>query len=92
MSFFELTDLFLENEIDLALFTTLTDENLLSIGVSAFGARKIMTSAIKGNIWGNTSLQIDRCPVRLSNIGVLFASFRTDAMIRRNDAGQKSRM
>jgi len=43
------TDLFLENEIDLALFTTLTDENLLSIGVSAFGARKIMTSAIKGN-------------------------------------------
>jgi len=41
------SDLFLENEIDLALFTTLTDENLLSIGVSAFGARKIMTSAIK---------------------------------------------
>lgn len=53
------TGLFLENEIDLALFTTLTDENLLSIGVLAFGARKIMTNAMKGRIFflipGNVS-------------------------------------
>lgn len=67
------TGLFLENEIDLALFTTLTDENLLSIGVLAFGARKIMTNAMKGRIFFSYSGKclLHRFPVSISNNVVL---------------------
>ncbi len=41
-------DLFLSNEVDMAMFTTLTDQDLISIGISSFGARKIMLNAIQG--------------------------------------------
>lgn len=49
MTFFLfLADLFLRNEVDMAMFTTLGNQDLLSIGVSSFGARKIMLNAIEG--------------------------------------------
>jgi hypothetical protein len=41
-------DLFLTNEIDLTMFTTLTDQDFVSIGIASFGARKIMLNAIQG--------------------------------------------
>ncbi|XP_046446042.1 protein bicaudal C homolog 1-like [Daphnia pulex] len=41
------SDLFLRNEIDMAMFTTLKDEDLISIGVTSFGARKILLNAIQ---------------------------------------------
>ena len=45
------SDLFLQNEVDLAMFTTLKDEDLISIGIHSFGARKILLNAIQGNIY-----------------------------------------
>jgi hypothetical protein len=45
------TDLFLRNEIDMAMFTTLKDEDLFSIGVTSFGARKILLNAIQGELY-----------------------------------------
>jgi hypothetical protein len=45
------TDLFLRNEIDMAMFTTLKDEDLISIGVTSFGARKILLNAIQGKLY-----------------------------------------
>ena len=41
-------DLFVQNEVDLAMFTTLKEEDLISIGIRSFGARKIMMNAIQG--------------------------------------------
>nr|CAH0102887.1 unnamed protein product [Daphnia galeata] len=41
------SDLFLQNEVDLAMFTTLKDEDLISIGIRSFGARKILLNAIQ---------------------------------------------
>ncbi|XP_046646996.1 protein bicaudal C homolog 1-like isoform X2 [Daphnia pulicaria] len=41
------SDLFIQNEIDLAMFTTLKDEDLLSIGIRSFGARKMMLNAVQ---------------------------------------------
>ncbi|EFX86929.1 hypothetical protein DAPPUDRAFT_312371 [Daphnia pulex] len=40
-------DLFVQNEVDLAMFTTLKDEDFISIGIRSFGARKIMLNAIQ---------------------------------------------
>jgi hypothetical protein len=34
----------------MAMFTTLKDEDLISIGITSFGARKIMLNAIQGKI------------------------------------------
>ncbi len=50
MPFFSLCliDLFVQNEVDLAMFTTLKDEDFISIGIRSFGARKIMLNAIEG--------------------------------------------
>lgn len=39
-------DNFVVNEIDLEMFTTLTGENLVELGISAFGARKRLLYAI----------------------------------------------
>ncbi len=50
MHFNFILDLFLRNEIDMAMFTTLTDEDLISIGITSFGARKIMLNAIQGKL------------------------------------------
>ncbi len=36
------------NEVDFTMFTTLNDADLVSIGISSFGARKIMMNAIYG--------------------------------------------
>ncbi len=47
---FFLSDLFVQNEVDLAMFTTLKDEDFISIGIRSFGARKIMLNAIQGNL------------------------------------------
>ncbi|KAI9558075.1 hypothetical protein GHT06_014828 [Daphnia sinensis] len=41
------SNLFVQNEVDLAMFSTLKDEDLISIGISSFGARKIMLNAIR---------------------------------------------
>ncbi|KAK4018783.1 hypothetical protein OUZ56_000825 [Daphnia magna] len=41
------SDLFLQNEIDMAMFTTLNDDDLISLGITSFGARKIMLNAIQ---------------------------------------------
>lgn len=38
--------MFVLNEIDLELFTMLTEENLMELGVTAFGARKKLLAAI----------------------------------------------
>lgn len=38
--------MFVMNEIDLELFTMLTEENLMELGVTAFGARKKLLAAI----------------------------------------------
>ena len=43
-------DLFFHNEIDMAMFTTLKEEDLISIGITSFGARKIMLNSIKGKL------------------------------------------
>merc|ERR1712062_453408 len=40
------TDLFLQQEIDLATFATLNDQDLKELGISTFGARKKMLLAI----------------------------------------------
>lgn len=42
------SELFLQNEVDLAMFTTLKDDDLISIGIRSFGARKILLNAIQG--------------------------------------------
>jgi hypothetical protein len=47
---FFFSDLFVQNEVDLAMFTTLKDEDFISIGIRSFGARKIMLNAIQGNL------------------------------------------
>lgn len=39
-------EIFVLNEIDLEMFTTLTEENLMELGITAFGARKKMLTAI----------------------------------------------
>ncbi|KAI9558095.1 hypothetical protein GHT06_014848 [Daphnia sinensis] len=41
------SDLFKQNEVDLAMFTTLKDEDLISIGIVSFGARKILLNVIQ---------------------------------------------
>lgn len=41
-------ELFLANEVDLAMFTTLGDDDLKSIGVISYRARRIMLHAISG--------------------------------------------
>ncbi|XP_045028339.1 protein bicaudal C homolog 1 [Daphnia magna] len=41
------SNLFVQNEVDLAMFSTLKDEDLISIGISSFGARKIMLNSIR---------------------------------------------
>ena len=41
-------ELFLTNEVDLAMFTTLGDEDLKSIGVLSYRARRLMLNAIGG--------------------------------------------
>ncbi|EDW77980.2 uncharacterized protein Dwil_GK24769, isoform B [Drosophila willistoni] len=38
--------IFVLNEIDLEMFTTLTEENLMELGITAFGARKKLLTAI----------------------------------------------
>ncbi|XP_037828620.1 protein bicaudal C [Lucilia sericata] len=38
--------IFVLNEIDLEMFSTLTEENLMELGITAFGARKKMLTAI----------------------------------------------
>ncbi|KAH8410233.1 hypothetical protein KR009_009391 [Drosophila setifemur] len=38
--------IFVLNEIDLEVFTTLTEENLMELGIAAFGARKKLLAAI----------------------------------------------
>ncbi|XP_046644373.1 protein bicaudal C homolog 1-like [Daphnia pulicaria] len=43
---FEYCELFLANEVDLAMFTTLSDDDLKSIGVTAYRPRKLMLHAI----------------------------------------------
>ena len=48
---FHYLDLFLSNEVDMAMFTTLNSQDLISIGVASFGARKIMLNAIEGTIF-----------------------------------------
>lgn len=40
------SETFVMNEIDLDMFTTLTEENLLELGIKAFGARKKLMVAI----------------------------------------------
>lgn len=43
---FLLSEIFVLNEIDLEVFTTLTEENLMELGIAAFGARKKLLTAI----------------------------------------------
>jgi hypothetical protein len=45
---FFVSEIFLHNEVDLALFSTLIEKDLLSLGIKSFGARKIMINIIKG--------------------------------------------
>ena len=40
------SEIFVLNEIDLEMFSTLSEENLMELGISAFGARKKMLTAI----------------------------------------------
>ena len=40
--------LFLRNEVNFALFKTLNEEDLISMGIVWFGARRMMLNAIKG--------------------------------------------
>lgn len=40
-------EIFLTNEVDLTMFSTLTNQDFISIGISSFGARKIMLNAIQ---------------------------------------------
>ncbi len=47
MSIFD-ADLFLANEVDLAMFTTLKDQDLKSIGVTSYRARRLMLHSIEG--------------------------------------------
>lgn len=44
------TDLFRSHDIDMTMFSTLTDSELDKIGVKSFGARKIMLNAIVGKL------------------------------------------
>ena len=43
-------ELFLSNEVDMAMFTTLNSQDLISIGIASFGARKIILNAIEGTL------------------------------------------
>lgn len=44
------SELFLANEVDLAMFTTLGDEDLKSIGVISYRARRAMLHSIDGKL------------------------------------------
>ena len=43
------SDIFLQNDVDLAMFTTLKEEDLASLGIRSYGARKILLNTIQGN-------------------------------------------
>lgn len=43
-----IVELFYVNEVDLAMFSTLGDEDLKSIGVTSYRARRLMLHAIGG--------------------------------------------
>lgn len=55
MSIFN-ADLFLANEVDLAMFTTLKDHDLKSIGVTSYRARRLMLHSIEGKFVNQVSL------------------------------------
>lgn len=65
----------MKNEVDLAMFSTLNEQDLTSIGISAFGARKIMLNAIKGE----DSLPVNCTQCLFYNI---LHSFRAENPIR----------
>ena len=44
--FSKFVEVFVTNEIDLEMFTTLTEDNLMELGITAFGARKKLLLAI----------------------------------------------
>ena len=52
-------ELFLSNEVDMAMFTTLNSQDLISIGIASFGARKIMLNAIEGTFYFLTAVQVE---------------------------------
>ena len=47
----EMLDVMLVNEVDLAMFSTLNEDDLKMIGVSAFHSRKQMVQAINGSFY-----------------------------------------
>lgn len=51
---------FLRNEVNLTLFKTLNEEDLISLGISSFGARRIMLTAIKGLFFFHCNEYIQR--------------------------------
>ncbi|KAJ8944442.1 hypothetical protein NQ318_002139, partial [Aromia moschata] len=55
---------FTKHEIDLTTFSTLTDRDLIEIGINAFGARRKMSLAISGSIFLQNNDNAFCCPVR----------------------------
>ncbi|XP_021365322.1 protein bicaudal C homolog 1-like [Mizuhopecten yessoensis] len=56
------TDLFQQQEIDLATFLTLTDQDLRELGISTFGARRKMLLAIADLNKGRAVMNSDKMP------------------------------
>jgi len=51
VNLFLFLDVFLANEIDLSMFSTLSEDDLKIIGVSSLHARKVMMNIIEGRIF-----------------------------------------
>lgn len=58
------TEAFLEQEIDLQTFSTMSDNDLRELGVNTFGARRKMSMAIK-ELNGQRSNQISTASISL---------------------------
>jgi hypothetical protein len=55
------SEIFVENEINLDMFKTLTDEDFTTLGIRSFGARKIMLNTIQGiNLFPPSSMRVNR--------------------------------
>ena len=64
---FHYLELFLSNEVDMSMFTTLNSQDLISIGIASFGARKIMLNAIEGTLF-NVPCEVLRFYLTISYI------------------------
>uniref|UniRef100_W8C9I3 Protein bicaudal C n=2 Tax=Ceratitis capitata TaxID=7213 RepID=W8C9I3_CERCA len=77
---------FITNEIDLEMFTTLNEDNLLELGISAFGARRkllLAISTLQSNDANTTGMPVVPGPPSSSNVSPRFSGSAAPGAERR---------